>query len=374
MIERRDDHRLTHSRIQTAKMCLFKHFLFYELGLRPVIEAQPLRMGRVFHKGMELVGHVGPDQAEAAVLEAVADYDAGPPGELFGEEHHAWLIERETVATLLMGHIWRWREMNAGMRVVHNERVFEIPVRNPDTGRSSRTWTFAGKRDKIVELPGDPPRLAILEYKTVSRDIAPGSDFWPHLRLDSQISLYWLSALDEGLDIRTVIYDATRKPQFKPRSVPELDGECKKIVVDAEGTRVLKPNGSPRQSADKKRGWELLTRPESPGEFGERLRAALAEDPDHYFARKEIPRLDDDLTSAQQELWAYGRILRHCQRYGYWPRNTAACDPIGRGRCPCWELCTGGFDPRTDPVPEGWRQLDDVHPELVQEEASHAAR
>ena len=355
------DRRLTHSRLACAKTCLRKHYWLYVLGLRPVREAEPLRIGRVFHRGLALVEKLPRDEA---ILGAVAGYDAGPPAEFSEEERAAWWTERETVARLLAAHFWRWADMNTAMGVVATEEVFDIPLRNPATGQPSRTWTLAGRRDKVVRLPDT--RLAILEYKTSSQDLSPDGDFWRRLQMDSQVSIYWLAALDGGLDVQTVLYDVTRKPSIRPSQIPVLDEAGLKIVRDPAGIRVVNKDGKPRQSASAADGYRLLTRTETPEEFGTRLTADIGERPDYYFARREIPRLPADLDEARYELWAWGRILRECERNGRWPRNTGACN--GFGRCACWDLCTGGFDPADGAVPDGWQQVEDVHQELLEEE------
>jgi len=355
------DNRLTYSRLRRAKSCLRKHFLLYELALKPEREAAPLRMGAAFHKGQELAARLPADEA---ILQAVADYDAGPPLDFDEEQAHGWWIERETVARLLAGHFWRWSEMERQMEVIWTEKTFEIPLVNPETGQPSRTWLLAGKRDKVVRLPDG--RLAIVEYKTTSSDLARDGDYWKRLVIDSQVSLYWLSALDDGLGVETVLYDVTRKPTIRPREVAVTGESGKKIVMDSGGERVFNQDGAPRQSASSKQGYELLSRMEMPEEYGTRLTEDLGRRPDYYFGRREIPRLQGDLDEARYELWQWGKILRECQRHGRWPRNTGAC--MGFGRCVCWDLCTGGFDPADGIVPEGWMQVEDVHPELSVDE------
>ena len=367
MLTMRADRRLTYSRLRTAKECLRKHYLLYGLGLRPEREAAPLRIGRVFHRGLELMSRMDRD---AAILEAVAGYDAGPPARSDETAEHEWWIERETVARLLAAHTWRWRDMDSGISEIVTEEVFEIPLRNPRTGRPSRTWRLAGKRDKVVRLPDG--RLAILEYKTAGEDIDPAADYWLRLRMDSQVSIYWLAALDASLRVETVLYDVTRKPTIRPRQVPILDEAGNKIVTDAEGARVFGKSGKPRQTASAKDGYTLLARLEDAREFGGRLTQDMGDRPGYYFARREIPRIESDLLDARHELWQMGKILRECERHGRWPRNTDAC--MGFGRCVCWDLCTGGFDPAEGIVLEGWTQVDDVHQELIAEEQTDGKR
>ncbi len=253
-------------------------------------------------------------------------------------------------------------------RLTHSRLACAKSCLNPATGQPSRTWTLAGRRDKVVRLPDG--RLAILEYKTAGEDLAPEADYWKRLLMDSQVSTYWLAALDAGLDVQTVLYDVTRKPSLRPSQIPVLDEGGLKVVVDAAGARVFNRDGKPRQSASSADGYVLLSRTETPEEYGARLTDGIASRPDWYFARREIPRLPSDLEEARYELWAWGRILRECEKSGRWPRSTHSCN--GFGRCGCWELCTGGFDPAQGAVPEGWMQVDDVHQELSDEGGQQA--
>jgi hypothetical protein len=314
-------------------------------------------MGSVFHRGLELLATMDRD---AAILTALAGYDDGPPD---GMDEYAWWIERETVARLLAAHVWRWSDMDAEFTTLATEEMFNIPLRNPRTGMPSRTWTLAGKRDKLVKLSNG--RTAILEYKTASGDIAPDADYWKRLLMDSQVSIYWLAAEDAGIHVDTVLYDVTCKPSIRPRQIPVLGTDGLRVVVDAAGRRVMKSPGKPRQSASTADGYVLQTRPETPEEYGDRITADIAEQPNRYFGRHEIPRLQDDLDEARYELWHWGRILAECERNHRWPRNTGAC--IGFGRCPCWDLCTGHFDAESGVAPIGWKFVKDVHQELVEE-------
>ena len=56
------------------------------------------------------------------------------------------------------------------------------------------------ERDRIVRLADG--RLALQEYKTTTKDTAPGGAYWARLRLDQQVSRYMLAARAEGLDYR----------------------------------------------------------------------------------------------------------------------------------------------------------------------------
>src|SRR5690606_36744924 len=136
-------------------------------------------------------------------------------------------------------------------------------------------------------------RLAIVETKTTADSIAPDSDYWLRLRFNGQLMQYVLAARTFGWDISTVIYDVVRKPAIEPRQIPLLDAEGRKVVLDANGERVLKKDGSPRESGDKEKGYTLQTRIETPEEFSDRLYQDTLARPDFYFARREVPILED---------------------------------------------------------------------------------
>src|SRR5689334_7034996 len=97
---------LTNSRMQTNKTCMKKGFLAYELGLRRIDQAKPLRLGSPVHIGLDLAAK-GTPQNEA-ISAAVAGYETLPAWATTDEDMHEWLIERETVARLLSGYFWRW--------------------------------------------------------------------------------------------------------------------------------------------------------------------------------------------------------------------------------------------------------------------------
>jgi len=350
------DRRLTHSQIQTTMTCARKGHLAYGLGIRPATEAQPLRMGRAFHLGWELrAGGLTPDNA---VLGVMAEYDKHQP-----DNGHldAWLVEREIVARLLSAYFWYWQNTDDVIKWVASELAFELPVVNPETGRSSRTFTLAGKIDGVALISG---RRVLVEHKTTSSDLDITGDYWRRLRIDSQVSIYYLAAMQLGYCVDVVVYDVVRKPSIRPRQIPLLDACDHKIVRDKHGKRIMNNNGTPRQSADTAKGYVLQTRTETPQEYGERLTADIGERPEWYFARREVARTKDDLLDTQYELWQVAKIIHECDKHGRWPRNTQAC--IGFGKCPYFDLCTSNYDLNSGVVPEGYVRVDDVHQELIE--------
>lgn len=312
---------LTSTRLSTMRRCLRQHYLRYELGLARDREDAALRIGSAFHKGLE-ARHGGLDR-ERAVAAAIDGYDAMPDW----ANATAWQVERETVAAMLEGHFWRYG--NDDVEYIAVERTFELPLIDPATGIASPTFTVAGKIDAVVRLPDG--RIAVLEYKTSGEDIGRDAEYWLRLRIDPQISLYVLAARALGFDAATVLYDVTRKPTIR------------------------------------------LRRDETPTQFGERLRTDIGDRPDYYFARREIPRLEQDLAEHQPEVWQQARALvGHRDRAEQLGRDAqhAWFRNVGRftcGTCSFADLCLQSIavDPTGTVAPSGFRFLSNVHPELT---------
>ena len=346
--------RLTKSRISAFFECPRKHYILYELGLRPPTESTALRMGSAFHLGMEVADARG---EEEAVQRVRREYQREKPR---GVPQQEWSVEMAKVVAMLYGHFWRWRDSHHIEEVVATEEAFEIPLRNPTTGYPSRTWTLAGKRDRIIRHAEGG--LALQEYKTTSSKLEEGGDYWDGLSHDLQVSLYWLACLEDGYDIRRVLYDVARKPQLQPKMVTDRDEQGRKIIVDENGDRVYKQNGEPRKSRSSKKGYKPRRHRETPDEYALRLMDDIQDRPDYYYARKLLYRNETQLRTAHADVWHTAKLIRRCELKDRWPHNWKACTRFGK--CKCWDLCNSGWEPR-DGVPRGWRQVDDVHQELT---------
>lgn len=269
----------------------------------------------------------------------------------------AWQYERAIVAALLSGYFWRWD--TSPLEVVATEQAFELPLVNPATGAASRLFRLAGKIDGVVRL--EDGRLAVMEHKTCSEDLSLDSDYWRRLQIDQQISIYIHAARELGHDVATVIYDVIRKPTVKPTDIPVTDDDGVKIVLDQHGERVFKKDGKPRLTADTKQGFTILTRPMTPQEWTQKLIDDIAARPDYYYARVEIPRLDQEIQECMAELWELQQALRAAQRGGGWYRT------VYRDTCPLcsyFGLCASKTDVRQGEPPEGFEFVTDPHPEL----------
>ncbi len=300
---------LTNTALGTFRLCPRKYCNRYVLRLSRVRQATPLRFGAAFHLGLEL--HSKRAELIDPVAMATANYETCPEW----ADPLDWAVERETLRQLLAGHFWRYSEDNLNFAVT--EQVFELPLINPITGSKSRQFVLSGKIDAIVILSDG--RLAVLEYKTAGEDIGPDGEYWPRLRCDGQISLYVLAARMTGYNVATVLYDVTRKPTIR------------------------------------------LRKDETPEQYSQRLYEDINARPDFYFQRREVPRLEDELSEFQLELWQQACALQESMKHDRWYRNVSK---ITCAFCEFSELCFNNVRINPNIPPTGFTYLPDAHPEL----------
>jgi PD-(D/E)XK nuclease superfamily len=184
------------------------------------------------------------------------------------------------------------------------EVEFAAPLLDPDTMIESDDWYLRGKIDALA-IDRSTGELLIVEHKTSSADISPGSDYWRRLRLDSQISMYYDGARALGYEPTGIVYDVLAKPNLR------LGGATKK-----------------RAQA------------ETLEEFRERFSATIAENPNAIYARSRLVRFDHEIDEARRDVWATARQLDQAMRLGEHPRNPGACWKYG-SMCEFFPVCSG---------------------------------
>lgn len=270
-------------------------------------------------------------------------------------------LTAETVAALLCGYFHQYGVADTLFTELKPETEFrqELP--------GSRSFYNAGKIDGIGVLADG--RTAIAEHKTTSDDICPESDYWLRLRFNPQLLQYVSAARQMGIQIETAIYDVTRKPSIQPKQIPLLDEQGCKVVLDGAGNRVKKKDGNWRESGDAANGYVVQSRVETPKEFGDRLFNDTVARPEFYFARREVPILDQDLEEFQAQRLVVSRMIlasraqeKHQKRRSQaWPRNIGtACD-----WCEYSSFCLQNLtvDPNNPPTAF---QIGNTNPELTE--------
>lgn len=269
----------------------------YEDLKRPIKTSEALNFGTAMHQLLECYWL----NAEAEFPQVDDEYTA------------------MTLKALFNGYIARWREsdrMTYG--TIGTEMRFDAPLMNPETGGISKTFHLAGKIDALAKEKATG-KVVIVEHKTTSQDIGPGSDYWRKLPIDGQVSGYYCGAEALGHQASTCLYDVIRKPTIKPyKATPE---EKRKYNKDGSLSKACREFD------------------ETPDEWYERLSADIASRPDYYYARIEISRSDNDLLEYLFDMWAVSREIADAERMNRWSRNSQACSVYGT--CEYFGVCTG---------------------------------
>lgn len=310
---------LTSSRLKAARACQKLHDFEYYQGYRPAHDGEALRAGQVGHLGLEAWLKAPKDDRLAAALDAV--------------QVETDLFARAKVEALLYGYDARWSDVP--MNVLAVESQFETSLINPETGAASRTWRLGGKLDAIIETEDG---IQVLEHKFTSEDMGPGTSYWSRLKLDSQVSIYFVGAKALGFDATSCLYDVIKRPAQRPlKKVAE-------VKFNKDGT----PRAGQRMED------------ETPDEYRARILAAIAEAPNDYFARGTVVRLEGELDEAMADVWQTGRVIHENHLRGFAPRNVDACMRFNRA-CPFLPACCGEGTLGDATL---YKKLESVHPEL----------
>lgn len=296
---------ITTSELSSYRRCARLHHIRYRLRRRPRQVAETLRFGTLIDAGLGAWWAAKGDAVERlrAALEAIRgkaidDFDA-----VRAEE-------------LLLGYSTRWA--NEPIETLGVQVQWEAPMINPATGAPSKTYRLGGKCDAIAKVGA---RQVVIEHKTTSEDIGLGSDYWRRVSaLDPQVSTYLSGAKAAGFDVEACIYDVIRKPTIRPLKATPV--ESRKYTKNG----LLYAN---QRETD-----------ETAEEFRARLREHIAENPERYFARGELVRLEADEQEHAYDVWQTARAMREAELAQRYPRSPEACMRFNRA-CEYFEVCSG---------------------------------
>lgn len=258
--------------------------------------------------------------------------------------------EAARARALMIAYDHRW--FFEPWRCIAVEQEFNVPVSNPDTTGTSKTFTLAGKRDGLLE--DQEGRLWLLEHKTTSDTTFadPGGAYWRAMSIDSQVSAYVLAAWQEGVKIYGTLYDVLRRPQLKQKKVPR---KAKEGVGDEQEIENGTYFGFSVQGHGPMTDADGI---ETPAALMLRIARAAVDNPGDWFVRRAIPRLDSDLLDYQAKLWDVSQDLLSARRTNRWYRCDSAC--LRPYQCPYLSLCSGHDDESSD----HWKLLESLHREL----------
>ena len=337
---------LTNSRMNSVMTCPRKAYYEYELGLKPIVNAEPFRFGSAWHTAMEARWQgKDVDNAFECAINSGKDLD---------EQILA------VISGLLAGYYTYWQSDTHNGEVIPEQEFRQTIDR-------SLTFDAGGKIDAIIKRDG---RVMLLEHKTTTEDLSDDSLYWNRLRFNMQLYQYYLGAKSLGYEVDEVIYDVTRKPMIRQHTaVPILDAEGLKIVVDKQGNRVIGKNGKPRQTSDNEKGYEVQTQPKTMEAFSQRLANDTMQRPEFYFARRQVSVLISDLESFIDQRLEVGKQILHYRarekKVGMngWPRNVQfwTCGRL----CPYDSFCLQNAEVDVNNPPMGF-EIGKKHQELNQ--------
>lgn len=246
---------------------------------------------------------------------------------------------------LMSGYDARWR--NAPFTIREVEHVSTSDLYNPETQRSSRTFTVAGKLDVLATDSAD--REVLFDHKTTSQDITdPNAPYWRQLSIEGQVSHYMLLEFLNGTKIDYSIWDVLRKPSIAPKLLTKAE----RVSVAASRTyfRSKEFDFDAFMASDR----------ETPEMYALRVaHDCTTERPEWYFQRRQVPRLDSEIHEYATELWDHSQDMILARRNNRWPRNSGACMSYN-SPCKFLGICSG-YDTADS---ENWMQKPWVHPEL----------
>lgn len=299
------------------------------------------------------------------------------------------------------------------MMVAYHARYYELDFETPHSGsgveewfsvelqdqygRVVPNWRLTGKRDAMKKFADG--RNKVVEHKSTRSEINGASDYWARLRLDHQVTIYIDAANRLGLPTSEALYDASRKPELRPRLATPEDRQkmtkgkgCRycggraggkqgvaagtgrimvRTKVDGDGNVLPAPqdvevecthcNGTGWSDAPRLNATQR-TEDESPLDFKDRVAGVIAKDPNAYFRMGTVQRSEDDIAEARADLLmttteidafvSLGRKsgdMRSVEARRCFPRNSKDCTNMYGRRCDFLDVCSGAVNPFESP-------------------------
>jgi len=333
----------TTSRDKCFRMCQREHSYRYDQGFSTVSDRLSLLFGTLVHVGLE-AWWLSPSKS-TRLESSISAFRAAVPTDF--DPYEAAKIE-----ALLIGYDARWSEQDFTVMAV--EREFRAPLIHPGTGERSPNFDRGGKIDAIA-YDNKRRRLCGFEHKTSSLDIEPGSSYWQTLRVDGQSTNYFVGASVHGFDLDEFVYDMIGKPKLKPyKATPKSERKYTKPKVDKKTKEIIEPS---RLYANQRETDETVE------EYFDRVAKDIAENPEDYYRRVSIVRLDREMTEAAAETFDVAEFAAEAKRASFAPKNTGACRRYNT-LCDFLPVCIGEASLEDERL---FRKSDKQHKELSTE-------
>jgi hypothetical protein len=245
------------------------------------------------------------------------------------------------------------RYASGDFKTIATELEFVYPIRNPATGRESKSFIMRGKIDRVIQLLSG--EYGIFEHKTASRVDGAYID---RLALDTQIAIYAhfgsMYLAGEPL-INKIIYNILCKIKQK-QSPGETEEEYQIRYAD-----LCAKNKSGKSSAKQKL-------PETDAEYYQRIFNIYhlpATPEDDKLQRLELIIDKYQTEELLKEIWDITQQILLCQRTGAWYKNPDHCF-VFNSRCEFYSLCLARIPDAL--IETDYEQSDNSHRELSEVE------
>lgn len=331
---------LTYSAIRLFQGCRLKYNLRMNDGLTSLSQDDNLYLGSVWHSVLEI--WYGGGKKESKMEKASLLIDKSFPNHLSDtKQKRNWHL----CHAMIKGYINRYTEDE--FKVLGVEMEFVVPIINPTTNRSSRSFELRGKVDGLAQLK-QTGELFLLEHKSAAQITG---DYIERLPSDFQINLYAM-ALSRFLKrkISGVIYSITRKASLK-----QSEGETEE-QFEIRKAELIKKSKTGKTSAKRKM-------PETDDAFRERL-IEKYHDPEMYY-REVLYLSAEDAARTTSELWDITKLILAAKRESTWIPNWDNCFKFGNQPCTYWPLCRSNNNPN---VRDNFFKITPPNEELVEPE------
>lgn len=288
--------RISDSRLKVFHECQRKHWYLYVLRYNPVERTEALDFGDLGHQaqqawwGEHKAGR--PSTALAAAFSCIANLDTA-------------YATKAKLRVLMAGYDERWGAAMPDYEVLGVEQWFQFNMLAPN----GRIIQVVGKIDALVRQRSTG-RVMIVEHKFTKADLGPASDYWRALRMEPQVSMYYRGVRALGYEPAACIWDAIKRPDVRPyQATPEESRKYTKAGALYANQRA---------------------EDETPEEFETRIADLVAADPNGWYARREVVRLQEELEEFDKDVMA--TALQCLAEVDHAPRNYKACFAYGR---PC---------------------------------------
>ena len=294
------------SSIRSFCECREKYRLQDVDGWRAIGETEAQSLGKILHAGLEPFWRHDETDGPSAMLAAASshpDYTRLDP--------YAQALHR----ALLVGYHLFWKDQHP-YGPAKTETKF---------GSVREGYYLSGIIDASVGTD------TLVEHKTTTQDITPGSLYWAKLSADFQVGMYFEAASALGLKPSVMCYDVIRKPDVEPKRATPIEERKYTKATAKEPSRLYANQRETDESVD---------------EYMARVIAKMSEDPTRYFVRQEIVRLDHERERAAREIDSLARDMLRVVQDEPQPRTGVANGACVR--CDFVEPCLFGAEMRPD--------------------------